>query len=160
MSEHAEKTEDETVVMKSNLLDHKEAQEYVTTFVREKEDGSAPVTKVEISSEKWSAVIKEHALKDSAWKRFIIECRNDDNRFMTIYLQSRYLNVFQLLEFTKFFKRAMDINVAMVLIKGDTEEITSSEEIDDSDSGIFPFVFQCPHCGKKFKTSAPNGRMF
>jgi len=144
--------------MKSNLLDHKEAQEYVTTFVREKGGGSVPVTKVEISSEKWSAVIKEHEVKDSVWKRFIIECRNDNNRFMTVYLQSKCLNVFQLLEFTKFFKRAMDVNVAMVLIKGDMEEIAGAEEIDDPDSGGFPFVFQCPHCGKKFKTSAPNGR--
>jgi hypothetical protein len=155
-----EKTEDETVVMKSNLLDHKEAREYVTTFVQGKEDGSVPVTRVEISSEKWSAVIKEHASKDSAWKRFIIECRNTNNRFMTVYLQSRSLNVFRLLEFTKFFKRAMDINVAMVLIKGDTEEITNAEEIDDSDSKGFPFVFQCPNCGKKFKTSAPDVQVF
>jgi hypothetical protein len=147
-------------MMKSNLLGRTEAHEFVTTFVRGEGDESFSVTKVEISSDEWSAIIKEHTLRDSVWKRFIIECKNNERRFMTVYLQSRSLDVFQLLGFTKFFKRAMDIDVAMVLIKGEIEEITSAEDIDGSDSAVFPFMFQCPQCGKTFQTSAPHGRMF
>ena len=79
---------------------------------------------------------------------------------MTIYLQSRATDVFQLLGFTKFFKRAMDIDGAMVLIKGETQEVISAEEMNDSDSAFFPFMFQCPQCGKKFKTSTPQVQVF
>ncbi|KPJ86788.1 MAG: hypothetical protein AMS17_10925 [Spirochaetes bacterium DG_61] len=146
---------DETVILKSDLLDLTKARKFVTRLAQEARAGGTAVTKVEVSCDEWNAVIREHALKDGVWKRFTIECNSSDGKFMTIYLQSRALDVFELLGFTKFYKRAMDTDGAMVLIKGESQEVTSAEEIDDPDSEVFPFMFQCPQCGKQFKTSIP-----
>jgi hypothetical protein len=154
------KVKNETVEMKSDLLDLGKAQEFVTKLARGAGTGGSSVTNVEISCDEWNAVISEYAPRDSVWKRFTIECKNNDRKFMTIYLQSRATDVFQLLGFTKFFKRAMDIDGAMVLIKGETQEVTSAEEMNDSDSAFFPFMFQCPQCGRKFKTSTPQVQVF
>jgi hypothetical protein len=152
----------ETVALKSDPLDLAKAREFVIRLARgvEAGSGSSTVTKVEISRDEWNAVIREHAFDDGTWKIFTIECKNNDRKFMTIYLQSRAMDVFQLLGFTKFFKRAMDIDGAMVLIKGETQEVTSAEEMNDQDNPVFPFMFQCPQCGKKFKTSTPQVQVF
>lgn len=149
----------EAAVLKLNLLDQTKAKELITSLVRGKRAGSFAASKVEIFSDKWNAVIKEHDFRYNAWKRYTIECKSNDKKFLTIYLQSKGLDVFQLLGFTKFFKRAMDIDSTIVLIKGETHEV-NEEEIEEQDSVVFPFVFECPQCGRKFKTSTPQVQVF
>jgi hypothetical protein len=151
---------DGAAVLKSNLLDQTKAQELISSLVRGGRVGKCAATKVEIFSDKWNAVIKEHNLSDNTWKRYTIECTNNDKKFLTIYLQSKALDVFQLLGFTKFLKRAMDVDSTIVLIKGETQEVINEEEVEDPDSAVIPFVFQCPQCGRKFKTSTPQVQMF
>ena len=145
----------ETIIMKSELLDLTKARRLVTRLAQEARTGGSAVTKVEVSCDEWNAVIREHAVKDGVWKRYTIECKSNDGKFMTIYLQSRALDVFEILSFTKFYKRAMDTDGAVVLIKGESQEVTITGETDVTDIGVFPFMFQCPQCGKQFKTSIP-----
>jgi len=91
---------------------------------------------------------------------FTIEYKGNDKQFMTLFLQSKVIDVFQIPSFTKFFKRVMDIDGVMFLIKGETQETAMVETLDGPDDSVFPLIFQCPQCGKKFKTSAPHGHMF
>jgi anti-anti-sigma factor len=63
-------------------------------------------------------------------------------------LQSKVMDVFQLLGFTKFFKIATNLEGALELIKGEAAELQDAP----GEKPLFPIVFQCPSCDKKLKT--------
>ncbi len=75
---------------------------------------------------------------------------------MVIYgLQKKVMEVFQLLGFTKFFKIASDLDDALrMLQEGEPDE--QPQELQGAQDSIFPIIFECPHCGKKLKTSKPG----
>ncbi len=75
---------------------------------------------------------------------------------MVLYgLQKKVVEVFQLLGFTKFFKIAADLDDALRMLQGG-ESNEQPQELQSAQEGIFPLVFECPHCGKKLKTSKPG----
>ncbi len=75
---------------------------------------------------------------------------------MVLYgLQKKVMEVFQLLGFTKFFKIAADLDDALrMLQEGESNE--QPQELQGVQEGTFPLIFECPHCGKKLKTSKPG----
>ncbi|MBA7623016.1 hypothetical protein ES703_30406 [subsurface metagenome] len=154
------KMKNETTVMKSDLINLTKAREFVSRMAREAGASDSAATKIEISSDEWNASIIEHALGSGVDKGFTIECKSSDKKFMAIYLQSKVMDIFQLPSFIKFLKRAMDVEGSMVLIKGstkgETQEAAMVEEITGPDDSVFPLIFQCPRCEKKFKTSKPG----
>jgi hypothetical protein len=147
---------EQTVVMKSDQMNLANAREFITRLAREAGVSESATTKIEMSSDEWNASIKEHTLSNGGGKGFTIEYKGNDKRFMTIFLQSKVMDVFQLPSFTKFFKRIMDIDGVMFLIKGEIQEAKMVETIDGPDDSVFPLIFQCPQCGKKFKTLKPG----
>ncbi len=147
---------EQTVVMKSDQINLANAREFITRLAREAGASESATTKIEMSCDEWNASIREHALSNGVGKGFTIEYKGNDKKFMTIFLQSKVMDVFQLPSFTKFFKRVMDIEGVMFLIKGETQEATMVETIDGPDDSVFPLIFQCPQCGKKFKTMKPG----
>jgi anti-sigma B factor antagonist len=147
---------EQTGVMKSDHVNLANAREFITRLAREAGASESAVTKIEMSCDEWNASIREHALSNGAGKGFTIEYKGNDKKFMTIFLQSKVIDVFQLPSFTKFFKRIMDVDGVMFLIKGETQETTMVETIDGPEDSVFPLIFQCPRCGKKFKTMKPG----
>jgi len=81
-------------------------------------------------------------------------------------LQKKVYEVFQLLGFTKFFVIAetfedalRELNKVMLKEKLTVEKKPvegQAERKEEGKESIFPFIFQCPHCGKKLKTPKPG----
>ncbi len=96
-----------------------------------------------------------------AFTSFLKKLKQKKGDMVLFGLQSKVMEVFELLGFTKFFKIAVDLNEALSMLGHDVaakstpekkEDVESVEEAED----IFPLVFKCPHCGKKLKTSKPG----
>ena len=147
---------EQKVVMKSDQINLANAREFITRLAREAGASGSAKTKIEMSCDEWNASIHEHNLGNGEGKGFTIEYKGNDKKFMTIFLQSKVIDVFQIPSFTKFLKRVMDIDGGMFLIKGETQESMVVETIDSPDDPVFPLIFQCPKCGKKYKTMKPG----
>jgi hypothetical protein len=148
--------DEEKNVMKSEHVNLSNAREFISRLAREAGASESAKTKIEMSCDEWNASIREHSLRNGMGKGFSIEYKGNDKQFMTLFLQSKVIDVFQIPSFTKFFKRVMDIDGVMFLIKGETQETAVVETLDGPDDSVFPLVFQCPQCGKKFKTMKPG----
>ena len=74
-------------------------------------------------------------------------------------LQSKVMEVFELLGFNKFFKIANDLDEALGMLGHENlsrQEVRSETGGIEEAEDIFPLIFKCPHCGKKLKTSKPG----
>jgi anti-anti-sigma factor len=99
-----------------------------------------------------------------AFTAFLKNLKGQKGDMVLFGLQSKVLDVFQLLGFTKFFKIAENLDTALGLLAQETGDsaATGQQSPDESSGGIqvaaeagdvFPLVFECPHCGKKLKAS-------
>jgi anti-sigma B factor antagonist len=88
-----------------------------------------------------------------AFTAFLKQMKQKKGDMSLFGLQKKVLDVFQLLGFTKFFKLADDFDGALALLRGE-EQIKAPVNPEKGENvQIFPLIFQCPHCGKKLKTS-------
>ena len=75
---------------------------------------------------------------------------------MVLYgLQKKVMEVFELLGFTKFFKIAVDLDDALRMLQADGSD-GQPQGSHGTQEGVFPLIFECPHCSKKLKTSKPG----
>ncbi|RKX96394.1 MAG: anti-sigma F factor antagonist [Spirochaetes bacterium] len=90
-----------------------------------------------------------------AFTSFLKQLKQKKGDMVLFGLQSKVMEVFELLGFTKFFKIASDFDEATEMLTGEkTEEKQQGKTSEKTD--MFPLIFQCPYCGKKLKTSKPG----
>ena len=87
-----------------------------------------------------------------AFTAFLKMMKSKNGDMALFGLQKKVMEVFQLLGFTKFFNIAADLETSLQMLKGDASE----EKPSGNGETIFPLIFECPHCGKKLKTSKPG----
>jgi len=76
---------------------------------------------------------------------------------MVLYgLQKKVMEVFQLLGFTSFFKIADDLDDALRVLHEKESDEKPQELQGAQEQSTFPLIFECPHCGKKLRTSKPG----
>jgi anti-sigma regulatory factor (Ser/Thr protein kinase) len=73
------------IVLDSDLKNLSKVREFIANAAREAGASSSDITKIEISCDEWSANIIEHSLEGSRKKKFSVECRNAEGRFIVIY---------------------------------------------------------------------------
>ena len=84
-----------------------------------------------------------------AFTAFLKMMKSKNGDMALFGLQKKVMEVFQLLGFTKFFKISSDLESSLQLLRGGKIE----EQPSTAGSSTFPLIFECPHCGKKLKTS-------
>jgi anti-anti-sigma factor len=87
-----------------------------------------------------------------AFTAFLKMMKSKNGDMALFGLQKKVMEVFQLLGFTKFFKISADLETSLQLLQGGKVE----EQPSGGGESIFPLIFECPHCGKKLKTSKPG----
>jgi anti-anti-sigma factor len=91
-----------------------------------------------------------------AFTAFLKNLKQKKGDMVLFGLQNKVIDVFQLLGFTKFFKIAEDLDLALGMLEGTGAGAPAGGLAEAEAVPLFPLIFECPHCAKKLKASKPG----